>query len=366
MCPKILTVDDSKAVRIIVKKTFKPYDCEVLEASNGAEGMDMAMREKPQLILLDVTMPVMDGVEMLAKLKEDAQTRDIPVIMLTAESGQEIVVKIAKLGVRDYIVKPFKDEALIEKVIRIIELKAHVEARAAKTIADPCQIFVLEDKEAIINQIQQAVSVHANWQVKGMADPNEAFEYSKSNEVDAFIMSLTLPNEAAYNLFRLLRSNVKTSMTPVLGMALKTAQAEQQQAQKMGFEGFIAKPIDAMDVKEKIYKAMKIDRSSQNFMEENGVLRIQMPQEMSMGFMQDFGPMMQKRIQSAVEAGMGRVHFDMRQMMSFSMDSVKAVMVGTQCCDALAIPYEFMATPQVMEQAKGFQEAAQWKFASMN
>lgn len=75
MSLKILTVDDSKAVRIIVKRSFKEYDCEIVEAANGVEGLAAAAKEKPDLILLDVTMPVMDGVEMLAKLKSDFRIR---------------------------------------------------------------------------------------------------------------------------------------------------------------------------------------------------------------------------------------------------------------------------------------------------
>ena len=61
MKPKILTVDDSKTIRLIVTKALKPFDVDVLEASNGVEGVAVAMREKPDLILLDLTMPIMDG-----------------------------------------------------------------------------------------------------------------------------------------------------------------------------------------------------------------------------------------------------------------------------------------------------------------
>ena len=104
---KVLTVDDSKTVRIIVKKAFKAYDCEILEAGNGVEGLAIAAKESPDLILLDVTMPVMDGVEMLTKLKSDPALKSIPVVMLTAEGGRDNVLKIAKIGVRDYLVKPF-------------------------------------------------------------------------------------------------------------------------------------------------------------------------------------------------------------------------------------------------------------------
>ena len=74
------------------------------------------------VVILDITMPVMDGVTMLGKLKEDPELKGIPVIMLTAESGRENVTFIAKLGVRDYLVKPFKDEQLVEKVSRVVTL----------------------------------------------------------------------------------------------------------------------------------------------------------------------------------------------------------------------------------------------------
>ena len=123
MSIKILSVDDSKTIRMIVKRTFAPFDTTVLEACNGEEGLAAAAAEKPDLIVLDITMPVMDGVTMLTKLKEDAALKGIPVIMLTAESGRENVAFIAKLGVRDYLVKPFKDEQLIEKVIRVVPLQ---------------------------------------------------------------------------------------------------------------------------------------------------------------------------------------------------------------------------------------------------
>ena len=121
--PKILSVDDSRTIRLIVGRAFKAYDCVVCEAANGEEGLAVAAREKPDLIILDVTMPVMDGVTMLGKLKEDPELKTIPVIMLTAESGRENVLQIAKLGVRDYLVKPFKEDQLIEKAGRIITLQ---------------------------------------------------------------------------------------------------------------------------------------------------------------------------------------------------------------------------------------------------
>jgi DNA-binding response OmpR family regulator len=122
MALKVLTVDDSKTIRMIVKKAFKQYDCEMFEAENGVEGLAAAAKEKPGLIVLDITMPVMNGMEMLEKLKAEAGLKDIPVIMLTAESGKDNVMQIVKMGVKDYMVKPFKGEDLIGRVEKIMQL----------------------------------------------------------------------------------------------------------------------------------------------------------------------------------------------------------------------------------------------------
>jgi DNA-binding response OmpR family regulator len=123
MAYKILTVDDSKTIRMIVKKAFKPYNCELFEGENGVEGLAIAAKELPDLIILDITMPVMTGIEMLGKLKAESDLQDIPVIMLTAESGKENVMQIVKMGVKDYIVKPFKGEQLIERAKNVLKLR---------------------------------------------------------------------------------------------------------------------------------------------------------------------------------------------------------------------------------------------------
>ena len=124
MASIILSVDDSTMVRKIVARTFRPYGCVVLEAANGEEGLAVAASQKPDLILLDITMPVMYGVKMLMRLRDDPALKSIPVSMLTAESSRDAVAYIARLDVRDYVVKPFQESQLIDKVGRVVPLKA--------------------------------------------------------------------------------------------------------------------------------------------------------------------------------------------------------------------------------------------------
>ena len=129
MNQKILSIDDSKTIRLILARMFRPFQVELREAGNGEEGLTQAKKVRPDLIILDYNMPVMDGVTMLQHLRHDQNLKSIPVIMLTAESNPKIISTVARLGVRDYIVKPFQEQPLLAKVSKIIPL--HPQATAS-------------------------------------------------------------------------------------------------------------------------------------------------------------------------------------------------------------------------------------------
>jgi two-component system, cell cycle response regulator len=122
MTPRILNVDDSKTIRLSLARLFARFACEWRQAVNGAEGLAAALQEPPDLILSDWNMPVMDGITMVRRLRENPALKRIPVIMLTTEAGPEHIAAAARLGVRDYVTKPFRDEELLAKVGRVIPL----------------------------------------------------------------------------------------------------------------------------------------------------------------------------------------------------------------------------------------------------
>ena len=132
--PKILSVDDSRTMRMMVKRVFRPFQCELFEAADGMEGLEAAITHQPDLIMLDYNMPVMDGVAMLRKMREHDNIKRTPVIMLTAEDSNEIISTVARLGVRDYIIKPFEDENLLSKVARIINLERKPESEQPEAV----------------------------------------------------------------------------------------------------------------------------------------------------------------------------------------------------------------------------------------
>lgn len=132
----ILVVDDGKENReFVVEYVLKPNGFEFLTARDGQEGLEMALQHRPDLILLDLQMPRLDGIGVLKKL--DANHMDIPVILMTFHGSEEIAVEVHRLGVKDYVKKPYTpDEMLdaIERSLSEIRLRREKEALTERVI----------------------------------------------------------------------------------------------------------------------------------------------------------------------------------------------------------------------------------------
>jgi CheY-like chemotaxis protein len=102
---RVLVVDDTRLVRHVVGKIFEEGGCEVLEAENGIEGLAMAIKHLPDLIVLDVMMPKMNGIEALKEIRANENLKATPVTMLTAEKDLATIRQILSAGVADYILK---------------------------------------------------------------------------------------------------------------------------------------------------------------------------------------------------------------------------------------------------------------------
>ena len=122
MKKKVLTIDDSKTLRMLIGKHLAPFGVEMLQAENGERGISLARETVPDVILLDYNMPILDGYHTLIELKTDPALKPIPVIMLTTETVKETVIKLLKLGLKDYIAKPFTRDVLLQKLNPILGL----------------------------------------------------------------------------------------------------------------------------------------------------------------------------------------------------------------------------------------------------
>ena len=114
----VLVVEDKASLTQMLQFLFLSKGLEVQVAFNGEEAIEKARNLNPDLILLDIMMPKMDGFEVLEKLKEGGETTEIPVIMLTARKSREDMNKAKELGAVEYITKPFKAVEVVDKVLR--------------------------------------------------------------------------------------------------------------------------------------------------------------------------------------------------------------------------------------------------------
>jgi CheY-like chemotaxis protein len=119
---RVLVVDDHPATIRLIKSALVGLGLEVTAAANGAEALLAAHKSKPDLVILDVMMPVLDGFQTLKALQESEETRDLPVIMLTAKSSDTDVARGWRSGVTSYLTKPFSLEQLVSMVQRVLEV----------------------------------------------------------------------------------------------------------------------------------------------------------------------------------------------------------------------------------------------------
>ena len=121
--PKILIVDDEPFNVDYLEQELEELDCETIVASNRQEALDRVQSDSPDLILLDIMMPVMDGFEVLSHLKANPSMRDIPVIVISASSDLRSVVRGIQLGAEDYLPKPFEPILLHARISSSLEKK---------------------------------------------------------------------------------------------------------------------------------------------------------------------------------------------------------------------------------------------------
>jgi two-component system, cell cycle response regulator len=360
--PKILTVDDSKTIRLIIAKAFKSFDCEVLEACNGVEGLAVASRERPDIIILDLTMPIMDGYEALTKLKSDPELRNIPVVMLTAEAGRENVLRIAKQGVRDYLVKPFKEDMIIDRVGRVIDLKPKgLTPAKARRFDDPITLLVVDDKPAIAEQIRGSLA-DTTWTVFGRGQSGEAIDYCSQTLPDVILVSLSLPDNAGFTLFQMLRASAKTKSIPVFALCVKTAVDDQGRAQQVGFTGIITKPIDPDDLKAKVARSLSLDTSYKYFQQKSGVLLLTLPTNFGPNVANEVSAYMRGKMAEAVDAGLDKVIFDLSALRTGDISLIKLGLEFIQYCQELSLKYRMIGSPVVSQECKKYEETKDWSF----
>lgn len=259
---RILTVDDSRSVRMIVTRELQASGHDVDEAEDGLKGLEKLEELAFDLVVLDITMPNLDGPGMLAKMREAGNKT--PVLMLTSESKRSIIANLMKLGIDDYILKPFKAEDLKAKISKILgqangvaaapadevmdggasaaaaagKATAPADAAASKAFVD---IFVIDDMENVQKRLRQMVPEHLS--VAGALSAQTALAACRDRGVRAVLIDNDIPDVSSVALMRQIRT--LQPKAAVLALYLRTNNNVLEEAKRNGFDGVLMKPFDA-------------------------------------------------------------------------------------------------------------------------
>ncbi len=261
MSARVLVVDDILPnVKLLEAKLSSEY-YDVLTATSGEEALIKAAEDSPDIILLDVMMPGMDGFEVCRRIKDNPLLSHIPVVMVTALTENEDRVRGLEAGADDFLSKPVNDIALMARVRSLVRLKMTVdEWRARETTAtqlgvadaeanvmnepvEHARVLIVEDQNFEADKIVETLQVDNDILIpvdSGM----KAMELASQHDFDLLIVSLNLKKEDGLRLCSHLRSNERTRSVPILMVATEEDMERVAHGLEIGAHDYIIRPAD--------------------------------------------------------------------------------------------------------------------------
>jgi len=262
MSARILVVDDILPnVKLLEAKLMSQY-YEVVTASNGQEALDKVESENPDIILLDVMMPGMDGFEVCTRLKANPKTAHIPVVMVTALTDSQDKIRGLEAGADDFLSKPINDTALMARVRSLSRLKMALdEWRVRENTANQlgvsntesgdvmnqsvseANILVIEDRDFDRKRITETVAADHDI-VDSVSNGPEALEKIAAQDFDLLVVSLNLTHEDGLRLVSHLRSNERTRNLPIVMIGEEEDMDRIAHGLEIGAHDYIMRPVE--------------------------------------------------------------------------------------------------------------------------
>ncbi len=258
MTARILVIDDVPAnVKLLEAKLSAEY-YEVVTGENGQQALDLAASKAPDVILLDVMMPGMDGFEACERLKADPKTAHIPVVMVTALSETADRVRGLEAGADDFLSKPVNDVALFARVRSLARLKMMMDELQVRQETSgqlggmeeqgplddsPARVLVVESSKFVSQRLCQYLS-EAGHTVSQVATPAAAIEITRRDSFDMIIVGIDLNGEDGLRLCSQLRTQEETRQLPLLLVLEDMDLQRLARGLDLGVTDYLVKPLD--------------------------------------------------------------------------------------------------------------------------
>jgi len=255
---KIILVDDIRFTLMRGRQKLTEY-YEVFPAMSAAAMFKVLENVKPDVILLDINMPDVDGFDAIKKLKADPRFADIPVIFLTSRSDEESVVTGLGLGAIDYIVKPFSASYLHERIESLLNPDGQPTSQTddppqtTENVRKPC-VLAIDDAPSVLRSIQYALKHRFN--VCTLSKPEELEEcLQKINATpELFLLDFNMPVLGGREIFLKIRRIPEHKRTPIIFLTAEATASNVASAINLGASDFVVKPFDPAELRDKIAK----------------------------------------------------------------------------------------------------------------
>jgi CheY-like chemotaxis protein len=239
---KILLVEDDAIQIELIKKHLEPIGYVIIVAKNGQDGIKLAQKEKPDLILMDMIMPGMHGLEATIKLKEDPLTESIPIMALTIMSSPKFIQECYKTGIIGYLKKPFDLRVLLDSIERIV----------GKPVRRINKVVLVAGASRLATMIEMKL-VRQGYQVKTFAGGKSAVNAMEKDRPDAVFMDVSLPEKHLALVFEKLRRSEELKSIPVVLLSSQIAGEElDQQVVRWGAHDCLSSSSELGDVMRRI------------------------------------------------------------------------------------------------------------------
>ena len=269
MSARVLVVDDIPAnVKLLeVKLTAEYFD--VVTAASGAEALVRIAESQPDIVLLDVMMPGMDGFEVCKRIRSDHGTMHLPVVMVTALSATEDRVRGLQAGADDFLTKPVDDLSLFARVKSLVRLKMMMDELQLRrrtreqfgivddepTLADEdangAKILIVDDNALVAKRLRESL-IDDSHDVEVAATCQEALARASADQHDLIIVSLSLLDDDPLRLCSQLRSNETTRNLPIVIVVDAEDRERLAKGLELGVNDYLPRPVDRNELKARV------------------------------------------------------------------------------------------------------------------